>query len=364
MSGTSLDGIDGALVRWSAGQASTLAFDSAAYPPELRADMMRLQAPGENELHRAALAAVGLADAYAELANRLLRQLPVGSRLSAIGAHGQTVRHRPDAHYTVQLLDGARLAELTGCAVVCDFRSADIAAGGQGAPLVPAFHAQVFGDRHERRAIVNLGGIANVSLLGTHGEVDGFDTGPANVLLDLWAAQTLGEPLDKDGRLAAAGRVVPSLLAQLLTEPYFGRAAPKSTGRDLFNADWLAGHLAVHRARHGSNRAIAEPSAADIQATLAELTAETVARACVAFGAQAVYLCGGGAFNPVLLSRIRALCAPAQVATTDALGAAAQAVEAVAFAWLARCRLTGTPGNHPAVTGARGLRVLGAIYAP
>ena len=356
MSGTSLDAIDGALVRWSPEGPDTLAFTSQAFDPALRAELLALQAPGPDELHRAALAAVGLSRAYAGVCAELMRHLPQRSVVAAIGAHGQTVRHRPDADYTLQLLNGALLAELTGWPVVCDFRSADIAAGGQGAPLVPAFHARVFGSAVQRRAIVNLGGIANVSLLSPSGDISGFDTGPANVLMDLWASRSLGHPLDTDGKLAASGSVDTALLEQLLDEPYFLRPAPKSTGRDLFNAQWLDARLRRRAA------AAAPPSAADVQATLAELTARTVADACRDFGADAIFLCGGGAFNPVLRSRISALAGNASVSDTGTLGAPPEAVEAVAFAWLAHCRMAGLPGNLPAVTGARGPRVLGALY--
>ena len=356
MSGTSLDAIDGALVRWSPEGPDTLAFTSQAFDPALRAELLALQAPGPDELHRAALAAVGLSRAYAGVCAELMRHLPQRSVVAAIGAHGQTVRHRPDADYTLQLLNGALLAELTGWPVVCDFRSADIAAGGQGAPLVPAFHARVFGSAVQRRAIVNLGGIANVSLLSPSGDISGFDTGPANVLMDLWASRSLGHPLDTDGKLAASGSVDAALLEHLLDEPYFSRPAPKSTGRDLFNAQWLDARLRRRAA------AAAPPSAADVQATLAELTARTVADACRDFGADAIFLCGGGAFNPVLRRRIAALSGTASVDDTGALGAPPEAVEAVAFAWLAHCRMTGLPGNLPTVTGASGPRVLGALY--
>jgi len=357
MSGTSLDGIDGALVRWHEDRPQTLAFQSLPMPSALRAELLALQAPAPDELHRSRLAAIALARAYAEVCEPLIREAHAQQAIRAglIGAHGQTVRHQPDQGYTVQLLDGALLAELTGWDVVCDFRSADIAAGGQGAPLVPAFHAEVFGQPGERRAIVNLGGIANVSLLAGDGTVLGHDTGPANLLLDLWASRVLGTAMDIDGALAARGRPHAGLLARLLADPYFSRPAPKSTGRDLFTPAWL--DAALRDAMPD-----AQQNAADVQATLLELTAVTVARDCRAFGAQAVFLCGGGAANPVLVGRLTDLCAPANVARTDALGAPAQAVEAVAFAWLARQRLQNLPGNLPSVTGASGPRVLGAMH--
>ncbi|MEI8303530.1 MAG: anhydro-N-acetylmuramic acid kinase [Burkholderiales bacterium] len=357
MSGTSLDGIDGALVRWHEGRPQTLAFQSLPMPSALRAELLALQAPAPDELHRSRLAAIALARAYAEVCEPLIREAHAQQAIRAglIGAHGQTVRHQPDQGYTVQLLDGALLAELTGWDVVCDFRSADIAAGGQGAPLVPAFHAEVFGQPGERRAIVNLGGIANVSLLAGDGTVLGHDTGPANLLLDLWASRVLGTAMDIDGALAARGRPHAGLLARLLADPYFSRPAPKSTGRDLFTPAWL--DAALRDAMPD-----AQQNAADVQATLLELTAVTVARDCRAFGAQAVFLCGGGAANPVLVRRLTDLCAPATVDRTEALGAPAQAVEAVAFAWLARQRLQNLPGNLPSVTGASGPRVLGAMH--
>ncbi len=359
MSGTSLDGVDGALVRWSGDTPTTLGFGSASFSATERAELLALQAPGENELHRAAMARILIARRYADVAKALLADAPAGERVIAIGAHGQTIRHRPDLGYTVQLIDGALLAELTGVPVVCDFRSADVAAGGQGAPLVPAFHQAVFASPGERRAVVNLGGIANVSLLAPGETALGHDTGPANVLLDLWAERHTGEPIDRDGRLAAAGTVQADLLERMLGEPYFGVPPPKSTGRDLFHGAWLDGHLEAWGKARGRR---APWPVADVQATLLELTATTVARACRAFGADAIYLCGGGAHNPVLLDRIARASVPVPVRSTQALGAPPQAVEAVAFAWLAMRRCRGEPGNLPAVTGAAGPRVLGAVY--
>jgi anhydro-N-acetylmuramic acid kinase len=270
----------------------------------------------------------------------------------AIGAHGQTVRHRPEQGYTLQLIDGARLAERAGIPVVCDFRSADVAAGGQGAPLVPAFHASVFAHPGRRRVIANIGGIANVSLLAQHEPVRGFDTGPGNLLLDLWCARHTGAAFDRDGAWGARGQVQPALLERLLLEPYFRQPAPKSTGRDLFHAAWLEQGLAGLGALRPE----------DVQATLVELTAATLAGACRDFGADEVFVCGGGARNRALMARLSEHCAPARVDTTDALGAGSQAVEAVAFAWLAARRMRGLPGNLPEVTGARGARVLGALY--
>ncbi len=358
MSGTSVDAVDGVLAVFDGEAAGapvrTLAFASRPMPPALRAELLALQRPGPDELARAALATVALTDLYADVARELVGH--ADAPIAAIGAHGQTVRHRPELGYTLQLIDGARLAERTGLVTVVDLRSADVAAGGQGAPLVPAFHALAFASPTRRRAIVNVGGIANVSLLPAGGgSVTGFDTGPGNLLMDAWCERHLGEPYDRDGGWAAGGRVHAPLLARLLDEPYFALQPPKSTGRDLFTTDWLDARLA------GLPGA---PSPSDVQATLAELTATTIADACSAFGAEECRVCGGGARNAHLMARLAARLAPAEVTSTSALGVDPGAVEALAFAWLARERLAGRAANLPAVTGARGPRVLGAIHAP
>ncbi|MCL4801632.1 MAG: anhydro-N-acetylmuramic acid kinase [Burkholderiales bacterium] len=353
MSGTSLDGIDAVLIEFQHTPWRPLATHSLAYPAALRAEALALNAAGAAELERAALFANAHAERCAEAVHALLAAARVdATAVSAIGCHGQTVRHRPELGYTVQLANGALLAERTGIRVVCDFRSRDVAAGGQGAPLVPAFHAACFGAAGTHRVVVNLGGIANLTDLPRDGAVRGFDTGPANVLLDLWAEQHLGTRFDRDGAWAAGGRVVAPLLARLLAEPYFTAPPPKSTGRELFNAEWLAQHAPERFAP------------ADVQATLAELTAASVAdaieRHCA--GAGEVLLCGGGARNTDLVQRLGARLAGRMVADTGAVGLAPEWVEASAFAWLAREALAGRPGNVPEVTGARGPRVLGAIY--
>jgi anhydro-N-acetylmuramic acid kinase len=300
-------------------------------------------------------AANALADTYVDAIHAALAQAGVAAGdISAAGVHGQTLRHRPDEGSTLQLNNAARVVERTGITVVADFRSRDIAAGGEGAPLVPAFHAALFrGGAH--RAVVNIGGIANVTDLPPQGAVRGFDTGPGNVLLDFWHARHRGSRYDRGGEWAKSGRVDESLLAGFLAEPYFARNPPKSTGRDLFEPSWLSAKLGG-RARNP----------ADVQATLVALTARTIADAIRTHCGDAteVLVCGGGANNGALMSALAGLLAPREVTTTGTHGVAVEHVEALAFAWLARECLARRPGNLPAVTGARGPRVLGAIYPP
>ena len=276
-----------------------------------------------------------------------------------MGAHGQTVRHRPQMFdgtgYTMQLNAPALLAELTGITVVADLRSRDVAAGGQGAPLVPAFHQGVFGKKDQTTLVLNIGGIANLSVLAADGSVLGFDSGPGNALMDGWCLQHTGKPYDDGGQWAASGKVLPELLAAMLSEPYLQQPPPKSTGRDLFHADWLASHLQQHAAQ-------AKP--ADVQATLTEFTAASCADAVRRFGKSGseLLVCGGGALNTYLMQRIAALLPEVHVTTTAERGLPPLEVEAAAFAWLARQCLLGLPGNLASVTGARGPRILGAIY--
>lgn len=357
MSGTSMDGIDGVLVDLSSGPAMRVVADAhAPMPPALAAELLALNASGENELQRAALAANALARIQSEVIARLLDSSATApAAVRAVGSHGQTVRHRPgefDATgFTVQLNNGALLAELCGIDVVCDFRSRDVAAGGQGAPLVPAFHQAVFGDVGGR-AVLNLGGIANLTLLGG-ATLGGFDCGPGNALMDHWCRLHTGLPYDEGGRWAASGRVSPGLLSSLRADAYFQKSPPKSTGRDLFNRDWLAGKLA------GST---AEP--VDVQATLLELTASTAIEALRAYAptTRELLVCGGGALNDALMARLAALWPGLRVASTASADLQPQQVEAAAFAWLAQRFCERLPGNHPAVTGAAGPRVLGSLY--
>ena len=363
MSGTSLDGVDGVLADFSDGRIAVQAYATAEFPVALRAELMALNTPGDNELHRAALAGNGLARAYAGVVHQLLADsATTAGAIVAIGAHGQTVRHRPlefdDVGYTLQLNNPSLLAELTGIDVVGDFRSRDLAAGGQGAPLVPAFHRALFARADETVAVLNIGGISNLSLLPATNApggaiVRGFDCGPGNALMDHWCQTYLGQPFDRGGQWAASGQVLPELLAQLQAEPYFAKAPPKSTGRDLFNPTWLATYLGT--------TAMAPP---DVQATLTELTASACAADVLSYGkdSELLIVCGGGALNDHLLGRLRALLPGMQVVASTDQGLPPQQVEAAAFAWLARSTVRREAGNLASVTGARGARVLGAIY--
>jgi anhydro-N-acetylmuramic acid kinase len=356
MTGTSLDGVDAVLADLAAARPRVVASARLSLAEDLRRELLLLSASGWDELHRSAVASQHLARSYASAVLQLLLEAQVEpGEVRAIGVHGQTVRHRPDAGYTIQLNAPATLAELTGIDVVADFRSRDIAAGGQGAPLLPAFHAGLF-ITDSARAVVNIGGIANVTGLppaGSDEPVIGFDCGPGNVLIDGWAAEHLGHPFDRDGAWAAGGHSDATLLQALLQEPYFSLPPPKSTGRELFNRDWLSRQLA-HR----------QLAPRDVQATITRLTAATIAQAIARHVARAgdVLLCGGGAFNSTLVRMIAEECAPRPVETTAALGVAPDHVEAFAFAWLAHEHLQRRAASLPAVTGARGARVLGALY--
>ncbi|HEU0306548.1 MAG TPA: anhydro-N-acetylmuramic acid kinase [Lysobacter sp.] len=360
MSGTSLDGVDGVLMDFLDGGWQLKGHHHEPFGDTLREELLALNASGTDELHRAALAANAVSRAYASVVTALLFGCGATAReVRAIGAHGQTVRHRPGEFdgtgYTIQLLNGALLAESTGIDVVCDLRSRDVAAGGQGAPLAPAFHAAAFGDAQEARAVLNLGGIANLTLLAPGRPVRGFDCGPANALMDAWCLRHRGRPYDEAGAWAASGHAAPALLASMLAEPYFALPPPKSTGRDLFHMDWLEAHCVAV----GGNLA-----PVDVQATLARLTAETVALDLErhAPDTAALFVCGGGARNAHLLRVLTERMPGLRVRTTDDLGLPVDQVEATAFAWLAHRFVERQAGNLPEVTGARGPRLLGALY--
>ncbi len=354
MSGTSLDGIDCVLCQF--GPANGLVANShMAYPPAIKQEILALHDSGDNELQRAAILANQLSALYAQAIQALLAKAALDTQaVCAIGCHGQTIRHRPELGYTLQLQNPALLAELTGITVVADFRSRDIAAGGQGAPLVPAFHQALFAHPQRHRVVVNIGGIANLTLLIPNQPTLGFDSGPGNILMDLWIQQHLQKDFDVDGAWAMTGQVHAELLANLLDEPFLQLAAPKSTGRDLFNHHWLQQKL--------SGLKIATQ---DVQATLLEFTCLTIAQAIQAYApsCQEVYLCGGGANNLAMLQNLRQKLHPVKIAVSDELGVPVNLVEAYAFAWLARQTMLGKPSNLPSVTGASGERVLGAIYA-
>jgi anhydro-N-acetylmuramic acid kinase len=362
MSGTSLDGVDGVLCRWDENDRwqGVVAHVHQPFEPAFQAQLFALQASGPDELHRAALAANALARCYAKVVEELLLQSALPAhQVRAVGAHGQTVRHQPLAFdgvgYTWQINNPALLAERCGIDVVADFRSRDLAAGGQGAPLVPTFHQAVFGDPQRSIAVVNIGGISNLTLLQHGSAPRGWDVGPGNVLMDLWTARHLGRTYDAEGRWAAAGHVLPVLLNALLVEPFLALAPPKSTGRDLFHADWLDRHLAL-------NAVAAEP--ADVQATLCAYTAQAIANDLLRQGLQVdeLLVCGGGACNDELMRMLQRALPGLPVSSSNECGLPPLQVEAAAFAWLAHQHVHRQPASEPAVTGARGARILGACY--
>lgn len=419
MSGTSMDGVDGVMLAFAPDGTirSTLGHAFLPMPAALRERFAALQHPTPDELHTAALAAQQLAELYAACTDKLLQQTGIPAhRVRALGAHGQTVRHMPLEGWSLQLLDAPRLAERTGIDVIADLRSADLAAGGHGAPLMPAFHAHLFAAHPGRFGILNLGGIANLSIIDSQHDtpsVSGFDTGPANTLLDTWIERQQGHRYDHQGQWAATGKAIPALLERLLAEPYFSQAAPKSTGRDLFNLAWLERHLqslqmtapsvtqsspasacatphasatshgpATSRSPATSNAPastspaqVSQPSSTgpttlpllppeDVQATLLALTAQTTAAAIRAAGLSVTYVCGGGAENPLLMQAIQQAAGPdVSIQSTRALGIDPQAMEASGFAWLARQRVHNTPIALPSITGARHPSILGAWHS-
>jgi anhydro-N-acetylmuramic acid kinase len=361
MSGTSVDAVDSALLRCDGNNVELLHTREHPIEPALKSRIAAISHSGPDEIERLGVLDRELGEVFATATNVLLAQAGSDAgTVQAIGSHGQTVRHRPpsarqgDTAFTLQLADPNTIAELTGITTVADFRRRDVAAGGEGAPLAPAFHAAALASAGINRAIVNIGGIANVSLLRGTELSAGFDSGPGNTLLDHWIARHHGAACDLDGQWAAGGQVDAGLLAQLLRHSYLQRSGPRSTGKEAFNLDWLDQELA------------ASPTLAaqDVQATLTEFTAATIAapiEGCE-FAVDEVYICGGGAHNGDLMRRLQARLAPRLVASSAVIGMDPDWVEAATFAWLASRTLAGLPGNAPVVTGARGPRVLGAIY--
>ena len=368
MSGTSLDGVDGVLAQIDdAGHLNVLAHDFAPFDHAFRSDLLSLNQSGTDELHRSALAGNAIARHYAEVVGALLQKTGLQTaQVNAIGAHGQTVRHRPlefDADearhrpavgYTLQLINPALLAELTGIDVVADFRSRDLAAGGQGAPLVPAFHQGVFSQSGRCVAVLNIGGIANLSVLKADGSVLGWDCGPGTALMDFWCARHTGQSFDRDGAWAASGQLHPELLLKMTGESFLHKQPPKSTGRDLFNPAWLLHHLAQFE----------DLKPADVQATLCTYTAYACSQDILRYAPDACQLvvCGGGALNGELMRQMVAHVPDMPVVNSEALGLPPLQVEAAAFAWLAFKTVPRHTSSLPSVTGARGARVLGAIY--
>ena len=361
ISGTSADGIDAALVRFDGGDntplhAELIAARTLPWQPDVRARLVWLGQGGAlDSLDELGELDAQVGEAFAEAALAILETAGIErSQVAAIGSHGQTVRHRPYvAHpFSLQIGDAARIVERTGITTIADFRRRDVAAGGHGAPLLPALHHALLHDPGEQRAVLNLGGIANLTLLPSDGAVRGFDTGPANALMDLWCHEHTGRPYDEAGAWGATGQVDAALLERLLGDPWFAQPPPKSSGREHFQRKWLAPHL----------RSGAVP--VDVQATLRELTARTIAEALHASqpDTQRVLVCGGGVHNPVLMETLRQVLPGVALASTAEFGLDPDHVEAMGFAWLARQTLAGKPGNLPTVTGAAGPRILGAIY--
>ena len=360
MSGTSLDGVDGVLVEMDdEGQMQQLAASYVPFTSDIRASLFALQFSGFDEIHRASQAANQIVLVYAECVLHLLKNTGLyPEKITAIGVHGQTVRHRPEFGYTIQINNPSLLAELTNIDVIADFRSRDIAAGGQGAPLVPAYHRSAFGKPDETRVVANIGGISNISILRSDGVTRGFDTGPGNVLMDAWIMQHKSQAFDSNGDWARRGKINFALLDHLKDEPFFYKIPPKSTGRDLFHAEWLSNKLSF----------FVDAAPVDVQATLCAFTADTLAEAIHAYASDVrhVYICGGGAYNKTLIELLQTALniqdKTISVESTDALGVSPNHVEALAFAWLAARHMDRMPGNLSDVTGAAGDRILGAFY--
>ena len=366
MSGTSLDGIDAVLMATNGTQTELTASTTRAFAPTLRQRLLAVANGTPISAQQWGELDAQLGQAYADIVLQLLQESDTAaSQVRAIGCHGQTLWHQPSGElpFSLQLGDGNRLAALTGIITINDFRRKDMALGGQGAPLVPAFHQQVLADNQQLRIVVNIGGIANITVLDPHQAVSGYDVGPGNMLMDAWCQLQWGQPFDKDAAFGLQGQVNPELLARLLSEPWLALPAPKSTGRELFSPQWLAAHLQEYESHFSPLNPV------DVQATLAELSASAIVDQVTLSSARTrlprqLLVCGGGGHNPLLMQRLSALLPHWQVATTNSAGVDMDAMEAMAFAWLAHQTLHGLPGNLPAVTGASRPAVLGAIHLP
>jgi len=355
MSGTSLDGMDAVLVNFGekSQDIKIMGHSYVPYEDKLKMALLELHSPNTNELEESLVIANIVSKKAYEAIETLLNKTNILSKdIRAIGFHGQTIRHQPQKGFTLQIGNPALLAELSNIDVIADFRSRDVAASGQGAPLVPAFHQEMFSHPTTYRAILNIGGIANITLLNPKTTVTGFDTGPGNILLDHWSKTHRNQAFDENGAWAKEGKIIEILLGAFFKDAYFEKTAPKSTGRDHFNAAWLNKHLEKSYSKQ------------DIQRTLLELTALSIAKAIDSHDTNIteIYLCGGGALNSFLVERLKTLMPKIKIQPTDLLGIPTQYVEAAAFAWLAKQMLFSKPGNLPEVTGARGLRILGALY--
>ncbi|MEQ9566132.1 MAG: anhydro-N-acetylmuramic acid kinase [Pseudomonadales bacterium] len=360
MSGTSMDAVDTAVVDFSGSQPHLIAYEQYPIDPDTKTSIRKIntQSPVEEVSRQDYL----IGEMFATAVNRILADQKIASRsIVAIGCHGQTILHLPDSPEprTMQIGDPNIIAERTGIATAADFRRMDMAAGGQGAPLAPAFHDQVFRKTGINRAILNIGGIANLSLLSADPSIEimGFDTGPGNGLMDDWCQRHLGKDMDENSDWASTGKLIEELLIDMLSDPYFEMPAPKSSGRDYFNIAWIESKI---------SRLGCDPRPEDVQATLLELTRRNICDAIENFAreTQEIYVCGGGVHNKRLMQSIRDTLHGKLVTDTHQLGIDPDAVEAVTFAWLAKCRLEGTSGNSPSVTGAKARCVLGGLYLP
>jgi len=352
MSGTSLDGIDVVLINIEKNKIKLIGSSHKPYPKKMSEDLILIQLPTHNDLELSIQLGLLHAKMTSSIINGMIKKLNIKARdVSCIGYHGQTIRHQPNNNFSLQIGNAHWLAENTKITVIADFRNRDIVAGGRGAPLVPGFHQQVFASPKKNRVIVNIGGISNLTYLKMNGEMIGFDCGPGNILLDQWIQKNKNKNYDNQGQWATKGVIIPSLLSSLLKEPFFIKKPPKSTGRDLFNLQWLEEFLTAHE------------SPVDVQRTLLELSAISISSSIKKHCQKAheIFLCGGGSKNLFLKNRLGELTA-LKIKDTDLLGIPTQAVEAVAFAWLAKQALNNIPNNSPEITGSSGKRVLGVMH--